>query len=148
MTTMVNFAAMQTTTVDGRKRQELRSFLCTVNSSVCFIACQHSASASSSCPVSVTFIMKLLLWEVGMSITVWTDVLNMIFSVIFRRDTGDDRRVDKEEFCSEKMKGTLEKWVGPIEDMGEEFDKIDANGGGQVRILSLCKATITVKMLH
>merc|ERR1711953_1393840 len=49
-----------------------------------------------------------------------------------RLDSGDDRRVDKEEFTSEKMKSTLEKWVGPIEDLEAEFAKIDKNGGGQI----------------
>ena len=24
------------------------------------------------------------------------------------------------------------QWAGPVEDLGEEFDKIDENGGGQV----------------
>ena len=24
------------------------------------------------------------------------------------------------------------QWVGPVEDMGAEFDKIDKNGGGQI----------------
>merc|ERR1712156_985765 len=49
-----------------------------------------------------------------------------------RLDTGEDQRVDKEEFTSDKMKETIEKWVGPIEDMGAEFDNIDKNGGGQI----------------
>ena len=69
--------------------------------------------------------------------------------------------MDKEEFTSEKMKETIEKvskdkmvrevvftlhcfldkvillskyfqWVGPVEDMGAEFEKIDKNGGGQI----------------
>ena len=64
-----------------------------------------------------------------------------------------DHRVNKEEFTSPKMKETIEKvikhvtlkwnvvhlnlailvqWVGPVEDMGAEFDKIDKNGGGQI----------------
>ena len=67
-----------------------------------------------------------------------------------RLDTGMDHRVNKEEFTSPKMKETIEKvkhvtfkcnvvhlailvqWVGPVEDMGAEFDKIDKNGGGQI----------------
>merc|ERR1712062_721126 len=49
-----------------------------------------------------------------------------------RLDSGDDRRVDKEEFTSDKMKSTLEQWVGPIEDLEAEFAKIDKNGGGQI----------------
>jgi len=49
-----------------------------------------------------------------------------------RIDTGDDRRVSKEEFTSDSIKSSIEKWVGPIEDMEQEFDKIDQNGGGQI----------------
>merc|ERR1712109_18483 len=49
-----------------------------------------------------------------------------------RLDTGEDQRVDKEEFTSPKMKETIEKWVGPIEDMEAEFATIDKNGGGQI----------------
>merc|ERR1712026_23272 len=49
-----------------------------------------------------------------------------------RFDSGEDQRVDKEEFTSDKMKEAIEKWVGPVEDMGAEFDKIDKNGGGQI----------------
>ena len=30
------------------------------------------------------------------------------------------------------MKPILEKWVGPIENMDDEFDKIDENKGGQI----------------
>ena len=80
---------------------------------------------------------------------------------VVRLDTGEDQRVDKEEFTSDKMKETLEKvtynirntlrniitlhlrilltlltsifqWVGPIEDMEAEFATIDKNGGGQI----------------
>ena len=56
------------------------------------------------------------------------------FSIIFfgRIDTGDDNRVSKEEFCSDKIKESITKWVGEIEDFEAEFEKIDANGGGQV----------------
>ena len=54
------------------------------------------------------------------------------FLKYFRIDTGDDNRVSKEEFCSDKIKDSLEKWVGPIEDLEAEFEKIDTNGGGQV----------------
>ena len=49
-----------------------------------------------------------------------------------RIDTGDDNRVSKEEFTSSSVKAAVEKWVGEIEDMDAEFDKIDANGGGQI----------------
>ena len=56
---------------------------------------------------------------------------NIIFN-LFRIDTGDDNRVSKEEFTSDKIKASLEKWVGPIEDLEAEFDSIDTNSGGQV----------------
>jgi len=49
-----------------------------------------------------------------------------------RIDTGDDNRVSREEFTSDTIKETIERWVGPVEDMSEEFDKIDKNGGGQI----------------
>jgi len=47
-------------------------------------------------------------------------------------DTGDDNRVSKEEFTSDNIKASLEKWVGPIEDLEAEFEKIDTNAGGQI----------------
>lgn len=49
-----------------------------------------------------------------------------------RIDTGDDNRVSKDEFCDSKIKETIERWVGPIADMEEEFASIDKNGGGQI----------------
>jgi len=49
-----------------------------------------------------------------------------------RLDSGDDGRVSKEEFLSENVKESVETWVGPIEDMEAEFEKIDKNGGGQI----------------
>ena len=55
---------------------------------------------------------------------------NRIKLFFFRIDTGDDNRVSKEEFVA--AKSSVERWVGPVEDMEAEFDKIDANGGGQV----------------
>lgn len=54
------------------------------------------------------------------------------YQAFARIDTGDDNRVSKEEFCSESIKPTIEKWVGEIEDMEAEFDSIDKNGGGQI----------------
>lgn len=53
------------------------------------------------------------------------------YQAFARIDTGDDNRVSKEEFTSDKIKASVEKWVGPIEDMEVEFDKIDSNAGGQ-----------------
>ena len=41
--------------------------------------------------------------------------------------------MSKEEFTSDKIKASIEKWVGPIEDLEAEFDKIDSNAGGQVK---------------
>jgi len=49
-----------------------------------------------------------------------------------RIDTGDDNRISKEEFTSDKIKESLEKWVGPIDDLEAEFDAIDTNSGGQI----------------
>lgn len=40
--------------------------------------------------------------------------------------------MSKEEFCSDRIKSAIEKWVGPIDDMEGEFDSIDTNGGGQI----------------
>lgn len=67
-------------------------------------------------------------------------VLPHLFFVARRIDTGDDGRISKKEFCSEKMKPTIEKWTGPINDMEAEFDKIDADGGGQVLFKVIMKA--------
>jgi len=51
-----------------------------------------------------------------------------------RIDTGDDRRVSKEEFTADGIKAVVEKWTGSeIEDMGAEFDAIDTNGGVRER---------------
>ena len=36
--------------------------------------------------------------------------------IFCRIDTGDDRRVSKEEFTSEAIKPVIEKWVSGIED--------------------------------
>eukprot|EP00090_Calanus_glacialis_P000251 TRINITY_DN10165_c0_g1_i1.p1 TRINITY_DN10165_c0_g1~~TRINITY_DN10165_c0_g1_i1.p1 ORF type:complete len:183 (-),score=50.60 TRINITY_DN10165_c0_g1_i1:189-737(-) len=49
-----------------------------------------------------------------------------------RLDSGQDGRVSKEEFLSDKIKESIEIWVGPIDDMEAEFAKIDKNGGGQI----------------
>merc|ERR1712025_794765 len=54
------------------------------------------------------------------------------FQAFERIDTGDDNRVSKEEFTSDKIKACLETWVGPIEDLGAEFEAIDTNSGGQI----------------
>ena len=36
------------------------------------------------------------------------------------------------------------QWAGPVEDLGEEFDKIDENGGGQVvTIIALLTSILT-----
>merc|ERR1712223_1345171 len=54
------------------------------------------------------------------------------YQAFARIDTGDDNRVSKEEFTSDNIKASLEKWVGPIEDLEAEFEKIDTNAGGQI----------------
>ena len=52
------------------------------------------------------------------------------FQAFARADTGDDNRIDLEEF--KRFETTLEKWVGKIDDPVAEFKKIDKNGGGQI----------------
>jgi len=49
-----------------------------------------------------------------------------------RLDTGADQRISKEEFTSDSMRKTIEEWVGPIQDMEAEFDRVDSSGGGQI----------------
>merc|ERR1711955_109905 len=49
-----------------------------------------------------------------------------------RLDTGADQRISKEEFTSESMRKTIEEWVGPIDDIEAEFDRVDSSGGGQI----------------
>ena len=65
----------------------------------------------------------------------------IIVAIFFRIDTGDDNRVSKEEFCSDKIKESIETWVGKIEDMEAEFDTIDANAGGQVRLIKVARSS-------
>ncbi len=57
---------------------------------------------------------------------------NVMVVIVLRIDTGDDNRISKEEFLAPAVKESTDKWVGPIEDMEAEFDKIDVNGGGQI----------------
>ena len=55
------------------------------------------------------------------------------YECICRIDTGDDNRISKEEFCADNVKTAVETWTGEsIENMAEEFEKIDVNGGGQI----------------
>lgn len=35
----------------------------------------------------------------------------------FRIDTSDDNKVSKEEFCSDKVKEAVDKWIEPVDDM-------------------------------
>ena len=44
-----------------------------------------------------------------------------------RIDTGNDRRIDLNEF--KQAQGMIERWVGPI-NAEAEFASIDKNGGG------------------
>ena len=66
---------------------------------------------------------------------------------LFRIDTGDDNRVSKEEFTSDKIKASLEKWVGPIEDLEAEFDSIDTNSGGQVTKTNIICNLVSLRLL-
>ncbi len=62
------------------------------------------------------------------------------YDCIFRIDTGDDNRISKEEFCADNVKPVVEKWTAEsIENMEEEFDKIDENGGGQILFAEFVK---------
>merc|ERR1712106_669112 len=54
------------------------------------------------------------------------------YQAFSRIDTGKDNRISREEFTSKSIKKSIESWVGPIDDMETEFDKIDTNGGGQI----------------
>ena len=36
------------------------------------------------------------------------------------------------EFTSKEAKKMMEKWVGPVESMEKEFDKIDSNKSGKI----------------
>ena len=57
-----------------------------------------------------------------------------------RIDTGDDNRISKEEFCGDNVKTAIETWTGEsIEDMEEEFERIDENGGGQILFAEFVK---------
>ena len=50
-------------------------------------------------------------------------------------DSDTDKRISKEEFCSESTKASGAKWVKEKdipEDFAAEFDKIDTNKGGQI----------------
>ena len=48
-------------------------------------------------------------------------------------DSDTDKRISKEEFCSESTKASVAKWVKDVpEDFAAEFDKIDTNNGGQI----------------
>ena len=42
------------------------------------------------------------------------------------------------------MKDFFSQWAGPVEDLGEEFDKIDENGGGQVVTIIALLASILI----
>ena len=52
------------------------------------------------------------------------------YQAFARVDTGDDNRIDLNEFVAAKP--MMEKWVGPMPDPEAEFKKIDSNHGGQL----------------
>ena len=62
------------------------------------------------------------------------------YQAFARIDTGDDNRVNLEEFI--KAKPIIEKWVGKIPDAAAEFQKIDKNGGGEVLFDEFCEWAI------
>merc|ERR1712018_711495 len=72
------------------------------------------------------------------------------YQAFARIDTGDDNRVSKEEFTSDKIKASLEKWVGPIEDLEAEFEKIDTMLEARSCLLNLwighSKKTLILRM--
>ncbi len=50
-----------------------------------------------------------------------------------RIDTGDDGKINREEFLSDDVAHALGKWTGgDMGDMEAEFDAIDINGGGEI----------------
>ena len=53
-----------------------------------------------------------------------------VYQAFARIDTGDDERIDLQEFLDGVDK--LKQWVGDIADPEAEFQRIDTNGGGQV----------------
>ncbi|KAI1338001.1 flagellar calcium-binding protein-like protein TB-44A [Xylariaceae sp. FL0016] len=67
-----------------------------------------------------------------------------LFRAFERVDTGDDRRVDFQEFV--KARPLVEKWVGPLPDYEDEFAKIDKNGGGQVLFDEFAEWAIAKKL--
>ena len=65
---------------------------------------------------------RLLMWYLRQYFELW-----QMFDLV---DTGDDRRVDLEEFT--KACGMLKDWGVDVADPEAEFKAIDVNGGGQV----------------
>jgi len=60
---------------------------------------------------------------------------NKLFKVFDEVDTGDDRRIDRAEFAA----GLSKLGVGlQQQDIDREFDRVDANGGGQVLFDEFC----------
>ena len=53
----------------------------------------------------------------------------------------EDRRIDLDEFMEARSK--IMSWVGPIEDMEEEFANIDTNGGGYILFDEFVRWAIT-----
>ena len=53
-----------------------------------------------------------------------------LYQAFARVDAGGDNRIDRDEFT--RARPLVERWVGPFDDYDAEFDKIDANGGGQI----------------
>ena len=62
------------------------------------------------------------------------------YQAFARIDTGDDNRIDLQEFL--KAQPMIQNWVGQIANPEAEFQKIDANGGGQVLFDEFCEWAI------
>ena len=77
------------------------------------------------------------------TLTFHSDCFNHVVSAI--KDVAYALDLQHEELDKVVMKYCFQ-WAGPVEDLGEEFDKIDENGGGQVvTIIALLLTSILNK---
>ena len=61
-----------------------------------------------------------------------------------RTDTSGDHRISLDEFKASISK--IERWVGKIRNVEEEFKKIDTNGGGIILFDEFCDWAITMNL--
>ena len=66
------------------------------------------------------------------------------FQAFARIDTGDDNRIDLNEFLAALPQ--LQKWVGAISNPQQEFKKIDKNDGGQILFDEFCTWAYSKKL--